>query len=243
MSRTELDNQQTRQELKKEIVAEMKHDVRRKKVVRWLGCLGLLLALVAVPVIFVAVMLAKTGLVEVPLLTSWLYRPNYPARQVLPLVGSSASEILLAQATRPKVNPNFGTFTISFTEAQLTTIAKEGLAAAGDSLPLPIKSLQIAVDDDVIELYGISPRDGRDVTITARIVPSVDGGELKIAVKELKIGALDVPESASQLLTPLLDRSLGQTLASSIGQVGQLVGITFDKGVVRFEIVPKKSAP
>ncbi len=245
MTKTEndIEQQATRQELKKEIMAEMKHDARRKKVVHCLGCFALELLVIAIPVVFVAVMLAKTGLVNVPLLTSWLYRPNYPSRQVQPLVGSNAAEILIAQATRPKVNPNFGTMTVSFSEAQLTTIAQEGLTAAGSSLPLPMKSLQIAIDADSLELYGVSPQNGRDVTIMAKIVPSVDGGELKIDVKELKIGALDVPASASQMLTPLLDRSLGQTLVKSISQVGQLVGISFEKGIIRFDIVPKKTSP
>jgi len=239
MTKTELENPETRQALKKEIMAEIKQDARRRRLLNCLGCLTLELLAVLIPLVFVAVLLARTGLVQVPLLTSWLYRPVAPSRTVLPLAGSNTADILIAEISKPKVNPNFGTFKISFNESELTTMAKDGLNAAGDSLPLKVDSVQVAVDADAVELFATSPQKGRAVTIRIRFVPNVDGGKLKLTINELKIGSLDVPPGASGMLATLLDKSLASAMESGIGQLGQLVNIELAKGFLRVEIVPK----
>ena len=241
MTKIDLDNQEVRQELKREIMEELKHDARRKRLSRGLGCFLLALLLVAVPVLYVSSLLARTGLVEVPLMTSWLYRSSEPVRTVVPLAGSKTSEILIAEATRAKYDRNFGTFKISLSEAQLTTIAQEGLAVAGNTLPLEIDTVQIAVDNDAVELFVTSPRNGRDVTIRLRFMPTVDGGEIKITPKELRIGALEIPPGVSSALVPLLDRAIGKTLTEGISNIGQVVAIQTEKRVISFQIVPKNS--
>jgi len=239
MSKIEMDNQEARQELKKEIMSEIKHDARRKKIVNCLGCLSLELLVLAIPILFVATMLAKTGLVEIPVMTNWLYRHNEPSRLVVPLAGSNTTEILIAAATRAKIDRNFGILKIGLSESELTTIAQEGLEVAGDALPLPLSSVQIAADDDVVELYVTSPRNGREVAIRARIIPTVEEGQIKIAVQELRIGALDIPAGVSKMLVPLLNSSIGETLSDSVSQIGRLVGLEVEKGIIRFHIVPK----
>jgi len=238
MTKIDIGDQETRQVLKKEIIDEMQHDVRRRKVRNCLGCLFLVILAVTVPVAIVAVQLAKTGLVEVPLLTSRLYHPIQPSREVRPLFGAKASDILLAAASKAKPTLTLGLIKMSFTEAELTTLAKEGIAASGANLPIPLKSIQVAVDTDAVEIFAVTPQNGRDVTVRARFLPWVDAGQMKITPKELIIGGLSVPPSLSGALSLVLNKSLGNVLTTTINQVGRLVVVELDKGVLRLQIVP-----
>jgi hypothetical protein len=238
MTKIDIGDQETRQTLKKEIIDEMQHDVRRRKVRNCLGCLFLVILAVTVPTAIVSVQLAKTGLVDIPLLTSRFYKPTEPSREVRPLVGSKSSDILLASASRAKPTLTLGFVTLSFTEAELTTLAKDGIAASGNNLPAPLKSIQVAVDQDAVEIFAVTPQHGRDVTVRARFLPWVDAGQMKITPKELVIGGLSVPPSLSGALTLVLNKSLGEVLTSTISQIGHLVAVELDKGVLRLQIVP-----
>jgi len=222
-------------------MADIKHDARRKKMWGCFGCLALVLLTAAVAALFVLSLLAKTGLVEVPFMTRWLYHPSQASREVTPLVGSNSANILIAAATKAKIDRAFGTIKISFSEAEMTTMAKEGLAVSGASLPLPLKSIQVAIDADGVEIFAVSPRKERDVTILAHIIPTVEDGQLKLAAQKLVIGALEIPSSVNKILAPMLDRTISSALSSSISQLGQLVGIELADKTIRFQIIPKAS--
>jgi hypothetical protein len=238
MTKIDIADQETRQALKKEIIDEMNHDVRSKKLRNCLGCLFVIFLAVGIPVLFVAAQVAKSGLVDVPILTSRLYRPTQPTREVKPLIGSKSADILLAAASKAKPTLTLGLIKMSFTEAELTTLAKDGIAASGANLPIPIDSIQIAVDRDAVEIFATTPKDGREVTIKARFMPWVDSGRFKITPKELVIGGMNVPPSLSGIESIVLDKSLGDVLTSTISQIGRLVAVELEPGILRLQIIP-----
>lgn len=238
MTKIDIADQETRQALKKEIIEEMRQDARRRQTRKFFGCLFLVLLALAIPVLFVAAQVAKTGLIEVPFLTSRLYQPARPVREIRPLIGYSSTDILLAAASKAKPTLTLGLVRMSFTEAELTTLARDGIAASGTSLPVPIKSIQIAVDPDAVEIFAVTTKYGRDVTIRARFFPWVDAGQLKITPKELIIGALNVPPSLSGLESLILEKSIGNVLTSTINRVGRPVSIELEQGILRLQMVP-----
>src|ERR1700675_2015092 len=86
---------QDKEALKKEIRHEIRGEERRKKLASCGGCLLLVLLIVGTPVLLVAMFLAKTGFVEVPLLTRALYRPSTPLHVVMPFAGETADQVLM----------------------------------------------------------------------------------------------------------------------------------------------------
>jgi len=239
MIKSENDDQISRQALKQEIMTEIKQDARRRKFINCLSCLLLEALVIFGLAVFVASLLARSGLVQVPFLTPWLYRPAQPERQVVPLAGYDAADILISEASKAKVDRLLGTFSIRLTESELTTIVKEGLDKFGGSLPLPLSSAQIAIETDVVELFAVSIQNGREVTVVAKVVPSVtEDGKLKLTPKELKIGSLSVPASANAMLAAVLAKVIGDALNSNIGGIGRLVDISLAKGVMTVQFVP-----
>ena len=58
--------------MKKEILSEIRHDERQRKVAGCLFWLAVKLVILAIPVVLAAVVIAKSGFYEVPLLSGWL---------------------------------------------------------------------------------------------------------------------------------------------------------------------------
>ncbi|MFA6603586.1 MAG: hypothetical protein WCT10_01935 [Patescibacteria group bacterium] len=236
MTRIENEDQSDREALKKEILTEIHHEQRRKKLLGCAGCLVLELLAVAVPLLLSAALVAKTGLVTVPVLTGWLYEPSQPARQVLPLVGSTGEQIAKTAALKSKYDALLQSLEISFSEAELTTIIRGSLAAAGAQLPVALSGTQIAVDPGHLEFYGLIDRPDRQATVRADIEPVVQNGQLKIKVTGLRLGALDIPDGLSGLFASVLDRVIGEALTSAMSGLGGLNSIVLEPGRMRFLI-------
>jgi len=237
MTRVENEKQPTEREaLKKEILQEIHGEERRKKLLSCAGCLALELLAVAAPLLISAVLIAKTGLVTIPILTNWLYAPSQPVRQITRIAGSTGEQIGRAEALKAKYDPVLQLLDISFTEAELTTLVQGSLDAAGGNLPFSVSNSQIAVEPGHLEFFGLLDRPDRKVTVRAEIEPSVQNGQLKIKVTGLRIGALGIPDSLSGLFSSLLERVLGDALTSAMAELGQLNSIELEKGRVLFRI-------
>jgi len=239
MSKIDTASPEDREALKKEIVTEMKHDARRKKLLSCGGCLLLELIAVSVPFMLAAVVLAKSGFVQVPYLSSWLFKPAAPVRMVTPVVGANADQIVRSSALAAKFDQSTSVLTMKFTEGELTAMARDWLPALESSLPFQVKSMQIAVDPGVMDIFIVTPQNGHDTTIDIGIVPTVDAGALKLIFKDVKIGSFAVPNQLSAMLTPAIDRAVSEAMNKGLGAVGQLVKVDLRQGVIEFGIVPK----
>ncbi len=239
MTRTEVDSAADRQALKKEIVGEIKRDARQRKLFGCGGCLILALVVIAVPLIWVASIAARSGFVRVPLLSGWLYHPSQPARQVTPLVGSDSNAILKAVISANKYEPQTGIMTVRFTEAQLTTFVSQAVAARPDLLPFPVSSAQIAVDTTGVELFVISPQGSGSTTIKISVTPRVEKEKLELTVNEIVFGSLVVPDSIGNALVAAIDQKLNDALSASMADIGTLEGVKLEKGSLTVSFVPK----
>ena len=220
-----------REALKKEILAEIKSDARRKKLLGCAGCLLFEFLLVAVPLVFAAVIIAKTGLVSVPLFTNWLYRPAEPVRTVVPISGMDSEQIMRAALLRADIDPALGKVEVKLLESEMTRLVRDGLAAAEDSLPLPLRSAQLAVSPDGIEFFALTPKDDRNVTIKGEIIPTVKDGRVEFGIRGVSVGALTVPDGISRSLAPIFDRVINDALAGS-SDLGELKDVRLEEGAM-----------
>ena len=236
MTRVENENQPDREALKKEVLKEIHTEQRQKKLLSCAGCLALELLAVAVPVLISAALIAKTGLVTIPVLTNWLYRPSQPVRQIIPIAGTTSAQIIQVAGLKAKYDPLLQLLDLSFSEAELTTIIRESLAAAGGQLPFTLSGSQIAVEAGHFEFFSLIDRPDRQVTVRADIEPTVQNGQLKFKVSRLRLGALNIPDKLSSLAVAVLERAIGDALTSVMSDKGRLTSIEPGQGRVRFRI-------
>ncbi|HTK05099.1 MAG TPA: hypothetical protein VL500_05935 [Candidatus Eisenbacteria bacterium] len=240
MTRIDPFSPEQREAIKTEIKQEMRHEERRKRTVRLVTGLLIAFVVIAVPVLFVSAQLAKTGFFDVPVLSAWLYKPTAPTRTVIPLYGSKPDDIYRVVGTKISYDPATSLAKLPMTEAEITTIAQHGVTAAPpESLPFPIKTMQVAIDPGSVEIYVVSPQKKRDATVRVRFRPQVKDGSLKASVQEIAVGSLIVPNKVGELLFSIFGAFVTDSVSKSIGQVGTLSGIELEQGIVRFVFYPK----
>ncbi len=226
-----------REELKKEIREELKADERSRRLKWMLAMLLIMVALLVAPFVVTGVIVAKTGLVQVPVLSALLYDPVMPSRTVTPLVGSTPEAVLNAAVTRAEYNSNFGTLKLYLTEKELTTVLNSAISNEEvTDTPLPLKSGQAILTDGQIEIYVLTERDdGRSVPILMNVSPDVQNGRLVTTQSEITIGSLKVPNFAAHSLVQSMTSGLSNAINDALSEGGQLEMIKVTDG--RVEII------
>ncbi|OGL73822.1 hypothetical protein A3C96_03750 [Candidatus Uhrbacteria bacterium RIFCSPHIGHO2_02_FULL_60_10] len=233
---TAADREALKDEIRGEIRAEMRHQARWR-FLRGCGCsfLSLFFTLV-LPVLLLAGAAAKTGLFDVPFLTKRLYKPTAPTRVVAPLVGTTAEQILAGLSAKAKIDPATGKITLPITESELTTILSAGLLEEGQAgLPFTINSIQTAIKPDGVEVFSEIKLQERASTLALKIIPQVVGGEIKVSLADIRIGALAVPNSFVDAIVPTLMKSFNESLNKGLGGGGALQAINLREG--RLELI------
>lgn len=229
-----------RSALKQEIKQEIKKEQMQAKLLGCGGCALILVVLLAIPTYVVAATLARTGFFNIPVLSERLYKPSEPVRRVMPLVGSNASAAMAAAGAKAKFDPHTSLLTLKLTETDLTTLAQEMVRTAKPGeLPIPIRDIQIAVDEDRVELFAVSPQEGRDATVRLRFQPMVNRGVIDFEIQEALIGSLKVPKGIAQIAFGSLAETIAKGVLDATKDIGSLYSIATEKGAMRFLILPK----
>ena len=240
MTRIDPFSPEQREAIKTEIKEEMRAEERRKRLRRFIVTAAIAVAAIGIPLLLVCVVMAKSGFVDVPVLSKALYKSTSPTRVVLPLYGSKPADIYRVIGTKVKVDPNTSLASVPLTEAELTTLAQNGVASTPkDSLPFPVKSIQVALDPDAVELFAISPQGRRDATVLVRFKPRVKDGKLYADVERIAIGSLEVPKGVGNAVFAAFGAIVNESVVKVAAQVGTLIRIDLEKGIVRFVILPK----
>ena len=193
------------------------------------GCAGIVaLALVAL-LSAASVAVAKTGLVEIPVLTNAFYEAPKPVREVSTLLGYSSSDILSTLTARAQYSPVTGTIHTFVVEEEFSTLLSNALKEA-DGLPFEVRRFQVAVERKHMELFVIAATDARDVGVVIDVVPRVVGGQLDLEIERVQVGALQAPQFLVRSLLAIVDRFLVQSVNASLVEVGQLTKIQLEEG-------------
>lgn len=223
-----------RDALKKEIRQEIRGEERRKKLAGCGGCLALVVMAIVAPLLLVASFLAKTGFVEVPVLTHALYRPSAPVHEVTPFAGETADQVMMVLPNKVTYDVAAAQLRLPVTEQEITTVLQRVATAKPSQLPFTVSRMQLAIEPDMVELFAVSPQHGRDVTVRISFVPRIKDGELEIVSPKVMLGNQSMPQFLARPFFEYFSRSLVDQLHSGMYSVGRPVQIVLSKGSMTF---------
>ena len=201
-----------RERLRGEVTTELRASERRRgwrrRILRCGGCCGgYLLALLAIPVIALAIV-ARTGLVTVPVISTRITHDRAPVRIVTPPAPQSMATLVDAKvrAGMQRAGRAPDRLTLTFTEREITGALRHALGESSEFPATVREYAQIAVDPTRIELSTRMDGIG-DAETTVRIVgaPVLADGRWTVDVEEVTIGALRIPRL---IVRPLVRRMM-----------------------------------
>lgn len=237
MTRHETGLPSDRAALKKEIRSEIRHEGIRRKFAGCGSCAVLFLIALAVPTYYLASSVAKTGLMEVPVLSDRGIKPVKPSRVVTPLVGSDSAQVVTAVMSAAVYDPVTSRMTIEFTEQQLTTVLAP-LIAGREALNGDVQFVdgQIAINDGTMELYAVARSHGKDTAMLLEFRPVIDKGSVTIDAQRLVLGELDVPKTLADGLLSSLVGPLEEGLRNALSGIGVVRGIRMEQGILHITV-------
>lgn len=154
------------------------HDDSKNKKVK--NCLLLILILFVLCALFVASALAKSGLVNIPILSPLLFKE--PVELVKPDLSAKESISKKLKEIEKKVDKEI--------ELPLTQEEILGLViSASEKSNIPIQRLQIVIYKDKVEAWG----KWNNVWLRGSFLPLAVGEKVQFEVKQIQIGSLTVP--------------------------------------------------
>lgn len=174
----------------------------RRAALSMLGCLGVSLVALGLLAFGGAYVVARSGLVEVPVLSARITHERAPRRIVVPITVSL--EALLSHAAGSMRD---GVMAVQVDERALTGLLRAALHGNSGVPAGMAESTQITVDGD-LELFARAALVGdTQTTILVRGVPEVSEGRLQLAVREAVVGTIRIPPALAQrVLNNLLAR-------------------------------------
>ncbi|MFH1430720.1 MAG: hypothetical protein ABIG71_04360 [Candidatus Uhrbacteria bacterium] len=195
-----------REQLRDEITGEVQQQQRRRlwrqSFVQCGGCCTVYLVILLAICACGTYLVARTGLVTIPVLSDSVQHQRTPLRVVTPVamnieqrVGGALAGLLRGDPSAP----------IAFSEAELTSLLRAILTDRETDV-LTATSAQVVVTQDALELFAWVPGSGDGTTVRVRGVPQVtDDGKLDVVFDEVAIGNLGLP---SVIATPILRSAL-----------------------------------
>lgn len=195
---------------------------RRGRFKRACCCSGLVVLLL--PLIIAVALVAKTGIVSIPLFSRLFYVPPQPSRIVT--VNQDAVERIRSGV---EVNLAGETTRLTLTEAELTYLARQLVAGGNDPLFSP--TVQAVINPGGIELSGLLLRPVR-ANLAVTLVPVVADGALDFRLKTVTLGALSLPPTLAEMLVGETLRSSLAPIGGSLQTLGVLQTVTLKEGTV-----------
>jgi|GEM_PF-1239141 len=217
--------EELRQELRTQVQEEVRSNIRtrtwRRLLVRIGGCCGVyLLALLTIPLL-VGYLIARTGLVTVPVLSDRVAHERSPSR-VVAAVPVKPEEFLAskfrAEAVRP-LGHQPSEVALAASEGELTGLLRAALEDRGAFTPAMRAVTQVALDADRVELFARIPASGGgETTVRIRGVPTVKDGKVALDLHEVSIGNMGIPRFIAQAFLNSYVEQLPSVLAGDGGE-------------------------
>ena len=111
-----------------------------------------------------------------------------------------------------------GSFTITVTEEEMTSLAVQQLARQAD--PPPISNPQVHLRDGRIEVYAtVTVNDSIPVPGMVAFSATTVDGDISVAVEEVAFGPLPIPDSALESATDVLNDLVGKSTLTETDEV------------------------
>jgi len=238
---TEVRTPEGREELKHEIEQELRDEAAHKKRRGCLIFLAVGTVLIVAPLLWLTTVVARTGLVHVPFLSSWLYSPAGPERTVAPLVGSAPVDIVNSIFARAKYDPDNGLVTTSATEQELTTLIRHAAEGEAADSPFILDQAQVAVEDGHIEVTAAIAQAEGTVPIVLQARPYAKDGVLQLELQEVVVGGYAIPETLVDAAYGAFGDRLLDAVHGAVDDLGTVWRVDLTQGNIGVTFLPKSS--
>lgn len=195
---------------------------RRRRGWRWkFGCCLFIIILLVTFGLVATAMLAKTGLIYIPVFSDIFYKPPTAVRQVS---ASQADSGVVAQKLQAWTTTN----SLTLTEAELTWLFKQALTGSADSYFAP--GVQVVITDSYIDFFGrLQKPTSANITLTLK--PSLDQGKIKLELLAAQLGSLSMPPA---MATWLLSEVFGKNMQAALDQLnsGAIENLELENGKI-----------
>lgn len=219
-----------------EEIARLKKDLKHKQSKKFFNCGTCLLIVLFFLLIlgtFGAYVLAKSGLVQIPVFTGYFYSRqsfnhevksvNIDQNALLKRLATIASQEALKQKTTQDV-----AISADLSEGELTGLLNN-IKQNNEKLKSKIEFWQLGVVDDSLEFYMVT-KNYRNAVITINFKPEVKDGKLKFNVNNFKLGALTLPDFFGNLLIESIGGNVVNGFIGSVSSLAQLQEINLAPG-------------
>jgi len=222
------DTAELKKDIKKQVEVDLRKQARRKKLFRCFSCLVLLIAVFGAVVFIGAWLVARTGLYEIPMISSWAFQVPEPVHRVDTSKGYTADDLLLSMRT--DINNLIETqypgqllvseASISLDEEIITAYLAETIQPSLVASGFILNQFQLAVEPEAIEIFGYLSRGDRPVYVTITAVPTILEDDISLEIKQARLGNLPVPKSIiSIFFGPLVESMLKAFQLPTVGFV------------------------
>ncbi len=125
-----------------------------------------------------------------------------------------------------------GPFTLTFTEAELTSVVAAALeqAEADSGTPLPVQDVQVILQDGAIYAYGTANIDPIQVNGLIVAAPTIGpDGRVSIAIRSVEFGPLEIDPELIDEIAASVEASINAPLQASSASI-VLTDITISDG-------------
>lgn len=157
------------------------------------GCLLVILLFLLVIGISGGIVIAKTGLIEIPVLSKVFYRPAAPTRQLpAPNRHGSGREDWPQLLANIGASASSGVEKIVITEDQASQVIRSFIEKNQSDNAWRIEYSQVVFLDNQIELYArlIEPR---PMVVKLLIEPVINNNVFAVRIKNMRVGGLSIP--------------------------------------------------
>lgn len=247
MSRIEkqADIKQQLEQVKGEVVKQVKHSTRKRKP--WLACGVLLFLSVMGLILWFVWNVAATGLVQVPVLSALAYKQPEPTRVVEPGLSAGAymEEWFATHVTQQLIEGEGEfrnrSFTLELSESSLTTSARDLVSES--QMDFIGSNVQVALlEESLIELFVPITWNGQDSVVLANMELTVVDGMLSVQPDQIQVGSLRLPTFViATFILPNVERELRDVNAqlggyASISEIQTSEGVLTLKGEITAEV-------
>ncbi|OGL97363.1 hypothetical protein A2318_02775 [Candidatus Uhrbacteria bacterium RIFOXYB2_FULL_45_11] len=211
---------------------------QKKKTHRRFSCLGLALVCLVLFVGFCAWQVAATGLVNIPVFSSFAYSEAQPVRVIKPGVSvEQYSESFFTSTILKRLQAGGGVLTdrsivLALPESSLTTSLQNGLKQSGETRVVANRAQIAVLEGQELELFLPIQFNKNTTALTVHFSLHADQGSFVLNLLDVKIGSFRAPSVlVASFVQPFVNRELA-TLNKSLSSYMHVDSLTTQKGVL-----------
>ncbi|MDD4994925.1 MAG: hypothetical protein PHW53_00390 [Patescibacteria group bacterium] len=198
---TAQDPEDVKKEIRKQVEVDIHKEAKRRKMFRCCSCLVIFLILGGGVAFLAAWGVAKTGIYDIPFISSWAFHVPEPVHEVrleedyrkFDFLESMRSDINNLMETEYPGKLQASSASVSLPESAITAFILQNIIPLAEQSGFTVEKAQVAVETAGMELYGHIKRGDKSFYITINAVPEVVENDIRLNVTSAKFGDLKVP--------------------------------------------------